>query len=606
MGIIDKESAMNLAMGVSTTNSSDEESVSLMPLGDIDDSKKELERLRVIYQKFADDLKAIHDKANREIMELQAAQLRASAEGEITSIREAMTVVRNEETASIEALRDKMLKLPQEWEFIWLFLGRLTVDSTNDLMAAVTNEVEKLVLEGKLTAKAKKDLLKLLDVNKDTDKGPFEKLNDSMSFLFKSMGSGVEMTKGKWKDLGTALGECSAIATQALSGISQIGGAFGMSKEAQATFDQVSGMVSGMGNMAKGLASGDVSSIISGGVGMITSATKLFDFKTKKADKEIKKHAKNLRQLKTEYDGLARAASQALGTEEYETKVDQIANLEKQKIEVEGQLRAEDSKKRKKKDKGKLEEYKKAITSLENQIADSKQNIIDELMTTDLKSFASQLGSTLVDAFSQGTEGIDAIMQGKVDTLIKNMLAKQLSMKLIQKSLQPVFDAAEQFTAEESEEGVNFSTGEIRQIKGFLESSMSSISAQSKEWVQMMTDMGLVVNKDMSSRVQEVTGQLQAAMTEGTASQLVGLWNTTASDVRAIRDWLLTGTVTVPESPFNMTQMIELQNEIAVNTRVTAQSTTATMHELRDGLGRMDQRLEAIDRNTRGYAGRGR
>ena len=602
MGIIDKESAMNLALGVTTTNSSEEERVSLMPLGDIEDSKKELERLRVIYQKFADDLKAIHDKANREIMELQAAQLRASAEGEITSIREAMTVVRNEETASIEALRDKMLKLPQEWEFIWLFLGRLTVDSTNDLMAAVTNEVEKLVLEGKLTAKAKKDLLKLLDVNKDTDKGPFEKLNDSMSFLFKSMGSGVEMTKGKWKDLGTALGECSAIATQALSGISQIGGAFGMSKEAQATFDQVSGMVSGMGNMAKGLASGDVSSIISGGVGMITSATKLFDFKTKKADKEIKKHAKNLRQLKTEYDGLARAASQALGTEEYETKVDQIANLEKQKIEVEGQLRAEDSKKRKKKDKGKLEEYKKAITSLENQIADSKQNIIDELMTTDLKSFASQLGSTLVDAFSQGTEGIDAIMQGKVDTLIKNMLAKQLSMKLIQKSLQPVFDAAEQFTAEESEEGVNFSTGEIRQIKGFLESSMSSISAQSKEWVQMMTDMGLVVNKDMSSRVQEVTGQLQAAMTEGTASQLVGLWNTTASDVRAIRDWLLTGTVTVPESPFNMTQMIELQNEIAVNTRVTAQSTTAMMHEL----GRVSQRLEAIDRNTRGYVGRGR
>lgn len=602
MGIIDKESAMNLALGVTTTNSSEEERVSLMPLGDIEDSKKELERLRGIYQKFADDLKAIHDKANREIMELQAAQLRASAEGEITSIRKAMTVVRNEETASIEALRDKMLKLPQEWEFIWLIIGRLTVDSTNDLMAAVTNEVEKLVLEGKLTAKAKKDLLKLLDADQDTDKGPFEKLKDSMSFLFKSMGTGAKMAKKDWKDLGESLGECSAIATQALSGISQIGGAFGMSKEAQATFDQVSGMFSGMGNMAKGLASGDISSVISGGVGMITSATKLFDFKTKKADKEIKKHVENLKKLKTEYDGLARAASQALGTEEYETKVDQIANLEKQKIEVEGQLRAEDSKKRKKKDKGKLEEYKKAITSLENQIADSKQNIIDELMTTDLKSFASQLGSTLVDAFSQGTEGIDAIMQGKVDTLIKNMLAKQLSMKLIQKSLQPVFDAAEQFTAEESEEGVNFSTGEIRQIKGFLESSMSSISAQSKEWVQMMTDMGLVVNKDMSSRVQEVTGQLQAAMTEGTASQLVGLWNMTASDVRAIRDWLLTGTVTVPESPFNMTQMIELQNEIAVNTRVTAQSTTAMMHEL----GRVSQRLEAIDRNTRGYVGRGR
>ena len=75
MGIIDKKSAMSLAVGVSATNSSEEESVSLIPLGDIEDSKKELERLRSIYQKFADDLKAIHDKANREIMELQAARL---------------------------------------------------------------------------------------------------------------------------------------------------------------------------------------------------------------------------------------------------------------------------------------------------------------------------------------------------------------------------------------------------------------------------------------------------------------------------------------------------------------------------------------------------
>ena len=88
MGIIDKESAMNLALGVTTTNSSEEERVSLMSLGGIEDNKKELERLRVIYLKFADDLKAIQDKANREIMELQAAQLRTSAEGEIARVGE--------------------------------------------------------------------------------------------------------------------------------------------------------------------------------------------------------------------------------------------------------------------------------------------------------------------------------------------------------------------------------------------------------------------------------------------------------------------------------------------------------------------------------------
>ena len=50
------------------------------------------------------------------------------------------------------------------------------------------------------------------------DEGPFKRLKDSMSDLFRSMGSGVEMTKGKWEKLGKILYECSAIATQALSG----------------------------------------------------------------------------------------------------------------------------------------------------------------------------------------------------------------------------------------------------------------------------------------------------------------------------------------------------------------------------------------------------
>ena len=163
MGIIDKESAMNLAMGVSATNSSDEESVSLMPLGDIDDSKKELERLRVIYQKFADDLKAIHDKANREIMELQAAQLRTSTESEIVRIQESMMIVRNEEMVSIEALRDKMLELPQGWKVVWSVVGQLTKKSTDDLIITLKKEVENLALAGRLTADAKKELLEKLN-----------------------------------------------------------------------------------------------------------------------------------------------------------------------------------------------------------------------------------------------------------------------------------------------------------------------------------------------------------------------------------------------------------------------------------------------------------
>ena len=427
-----------------------------------------------------------------------------------------------------------------------------------------------------------------------------------MSDLFKSMGAGTEMTKENWEKLGNAIGECSTIASKSLSGISDVGGAFGMSKESQATFDQVSGLVSGMGDMAKGIASGDISSIISGGAGMITNATKLFDFKTKKADKEIKKHAENLKKLKDQYEDLNREADKALGTEEYQKQLEQIKNLEQQQIEVQGQLDAENSKKKKNRDKGKVEEYMKEIKNLKNQVEDAKQGIVEELMTTDLKSFASQLASTLMDAFAQGTDEIDAMMKGKIDDLIKSMITKQLAMKVVQQALKPAFDMADRFIAEDSEEGINFSFGEIKQLKAKLEAGIGAISGQGKEWIQMLADLGLVANKGLENRVQEVTGQLREAVTEGTASQLVGLWNMTASDVRVIREWLLTGTAIMPESPFNVTRMIDLQTEIAMNTRVTAQSTMTSMYDLREGFGRLDERLGAIEVNTRGYVGRGR
>ena len=601
MGIIDKEAAMRLATETDSSGTSGEGTALLDSFIDLEKDKKKMDEFIKVFQDFLIKIGEIYGKQGANIQRLQDNYLTGVAETIRSRLLESLDLVKMKGETGINELNTAMRRSASDWETLFAMVGKMTGTELVALSLKMNEKIKELHDAKKISDEVYNLLAKDWAPKKAQEvEGPFKELGRTMGTLIKSMGDGVEMTKKDWEDLGDAVGKCSSIVSQSLSGISKLGAAFGMDKESQATFDQISGMVSGMGNLAKGLASGDASSIISGGVGMIKSAAKLFDFKTKKADKEIKKHAKNLKELQKLYDQLGREADKALGTEEYQKQLEQAKNLETQKAEVEAQMEAEKSKRKKKRDKGKIEEYEKQIKNLEKQAEDVKQNIVDEMMTTDLKSFASQLASSIVTAFAAGTQDFDGIMQGKIDDLIKNMLIKQVSMNVIQKSLQGVFKMAEDFTDETSDGGVSFSADEIRQLKEALEDSKNSIKDRFSGWGKAMEDLELVVDQGLSDRVKGVTGQLEAAMTEGTASELVGLWTMTAMDIRVIREWLLTGTdVSLPQPGFDLSELLEQQYRIEQNTRMT-------VYQLQDGFGRMGQQLDAIERNTRGYYGRGR
>lgn len=270
---------------------------------------------------------------------------------------------------------------------------------------------------------------------------------------------------------------------------------------------------------------------------------------------------------------------------------EQNEKLREQQELIKQQIEAED--KKKKTDKGKIKDWENEIEDINEKIEENKRKQIEMLAGTDVQSAIDTFADALTEAYAKGEDGATAL-----GATTKKVMANAVKEALKKKFLGDSINEAVNYLGNAMSDGV-LSAEEQAKFE-------QMVQAGGENFTKAMGAYQNLLKEADGTLAEGVTGQLQAAMTEGTASQLVGLWNTTASDVRAIRDWLLTGTVTVPESPFNMTQMIELQNEIAVNTRVTAQSTTATMHELRDGLGRMDQRLEAIDRNTRGYAGRGR
>lgn len=103
-----------------------------------------------------------------------------------------------------------------------------------------------------------------------------------------------------------------------------------------------------------------------------------------------------------------------------------------------------------------------------------------------------------------------------------------------------------------------------------------------------------------------VSGQLKDAMTEGTASQLVGLWNITAMDIRATKDLLysiLGGDslkVTVDHWE-GMPSLLDATRQIQANTYRTANNTD----NLVPTLNKMNDKLDDIVKNTKNSSSRG-
>ena len=78
---------------------------------------------------------------------------------------------------------------------------------------------------------------------------------------------------------------------------------------------EIAGMVSGAGDVAVGLATGNYMQAISGGISLITNAISFFDKNTKDIERKQKQAEQNINNLTAAYEKLQRAVEDALGTD---------------------------------------------------------------------------------------------------------------------------------------------------------------------------------------------------------------------------------------------------------------------------------------------------
>lgn len=222
---------------------------------------------------------------------------------------------------------------------------------------------------------------------------------------------------------------------QASSGILGIMDQLGMfTEEEKESANQIVGMVSGAGDLAVGIATGNISQIISGGIALASNAIEFFDKKGKDIAKKQKALEKDVDSLTVAYSRLQIQVDKALGTDVYDAQKAQIANLQAQIAANNAWIEQEQRKKKKKQDAEAIASRKAEIEALKNEIDDVKTSIAQDLAQTTAKELAQQVGDALVQAATNGTDAFVA-MGDVVNDVLKNAVTNALEKQFLEKQM---------------------------------------------------------------------------------------------------------------------------------------------------------------------------
>jgi len=497
--------------------------------------------------------------------------------------------------------------------------------ATNDKLQASKETTEKLIADikarivaeeaaGKLSSETAKQMLKDIDSAQTTVAGnknqnnPFAQLGNAISGNTKA-GAALKSFDGKGltpeaakvqlanleSESAKATSSMAVAAGAALQGVQSILGSvvgglsdLGMLTDDQKkTADQVMGMVGGAANLAMGIASGNPMQIIQGSVDMLVNGFKLFDSKTKAAEKEIKKQQGLIDSLKKSYDDLEDSVSKAFSTAKAQLVTAEMQNLKDQNEAITKQIADEKSKK--KVDNGALTNYQDAIDANKKKIEELKDTYIEAITGTDVMSAIDSLANAYADVWSSGNDSAKASVDF-VSNLFKTALIEKLK-----NDLQPGVTELMNMVSDAMADGIL--TADEKAAVALKQKENDAIAARDQ---QAFADLGL-----NDSKKSGVTGQLTAATTEATASQLVGLWTMTSLDIRSIKEWLLYGNKVDQAKTVDISASVgvimENTRQIALNTKLTADNAGRTA----DNTNGLIDVLKDINNNTKGTRSRG-
>ena len=333
-------------------------------------------------------------------------------------------------SAALQELQDS-----GAWEQLFGNLDDLTTAQIQALIAKI--EAQKAQLGVELDPKDLDVVLSKLREAKDEvqTRNPFKALSTALkdykkdaskanlSEVFKSVGATADLVKGSFDAV-----------TGALSNMGLAG-----DEVTQQLLGDIGEMIGSAGQLATGIATGNPLGIIQGSIGLISSAFEVFNFRDRRAERAIKKHAAAVEELDREYKALEHAVDKALGESVYDNQKALINNMREQQAHLRAMWQEEEGKK--KTDSGKVSQYKEQYEELGSQIEDTIAEITESVTQTSAKDLATQLSDAIAEAYADGfnsdnvKNAIEKVTNQVLGNAVKNALKKQFLEQQLQSAV---------------------------------------------------------------------------------------------------------------------------------------------------------------------------
>ncbi|NLO71969.1 MAG: hypothetical protein GX102_13700 [Porphyromonadaceae bacterium] len=348
--------------------------------------------------------------------------------------------------------------------------------------------------------------------------------------------------------------------------------------------DNVTNLLGGVATAGQGIAkiaSGDIVGGITDAVkGIANVITSINGISDTERQKRIEKLAESIEKSKKKYEELGYAREKAFSTDKAKIVEEQNRLAEQQIKDLDAMIAEEEKKKNS--DPEALKQMREEQDRLRNSIRDNKEAAKEAIVGTDIMSAIDQFAQAYADAWAGGEKAAENSAKA-IKNIIKGGLMQALK-KDISKDAQDVYDAIHNALKNDS----RIDDAEQKHIDSLVE-------AMNKNAEKYRTALEPYLDGDQSG----VTGELKKEMTEGTASQLVGLWNITAMDIRAIKEYFERNPINGFEKEVN--EILNSLHSIDRNTRDTADNTDGLIDELSE----MNDKLDEIKNNTKNNNSRG-
>lgn len=319
------------------------------------------------------------------------------------------------------------------WEKLFGNLDDLTTQQLDSLIAKV--EAQRLQLGIELDPKDLEVVFSNLEKAKNElrERNPFKALKNAI----KEYNKEIDDTKKKDALKDIFKGAASSIQLISTSFDAVVGGLNDMGLAGDQVTQQLLGdigeMLGSAGQLAEGIATMNPVSMIQGGIGLITSAFKVFNVHDRKAERAIQKHAAAVKELENAYKALEHSVKNALGETVYDNQKALINNMRQQQQHLQEMWRAEEGKK--KSDGDKVKEYKEQYAELGRQIEDTIAEIAQSITQTTAKDLANQLADALVEAYGKGEDAATAFEEVSKQVM-QNAVKNALKLQFLEKPLQ--------------------------------------------------------------------------------------------------------------------------------------------------------------------------